>query len=65
MQNIFLKTLKFPLKQTNSFQINIGEHTSVVSKPYPLALKHYEWAREEINVFDNTGIVKTPGPWTY
>ena len=30
-------------------RIKTGDHSPVAGKPYPLALKHYEWIQEETN----------------
>ena len=30
-------------------QIDIGISESVSQRPYPIAMKHYDWVRDEIN----------------
>ena len=30
-------------------QIDIGDSEPVSQRPYPIAMKHYNWARSEIN----------------
>ena len=30
-------------------QIDIGSSKSVSQKPYPIAMKHYNWVKDEIN----------------
>ena len=38
--------------------IDTGDHPSIAKKPYDLALKHYDWVREEIDKFLEVGVIR-------
>ena len=38
--------------------INTGDHPPIAKKPYALALKHYDWVRDEIDKLLEAGVIK-------
>ena len=45
-------------------EINTGNHPPIVSKPYTLPLKHYEWVQREIETLEKAGIIeRSISPW--
>ena len=38
--------------------INTGNHPPKAKKPYDLALKHYDWVRDEIGKLLKAGVIK-------
>ena len=45
-------------------EIETGNHPPVASKPYTLALKHYEWVQREIETLEKVGIIERRiSPW--
>ena len=38
--------------------IDTSEHLPITKKPYALALKHYDWVRDEIDKLFNTGVIR-------
>ena len=44
--------------------IDTGNSPPIVSRPYTLPLKHYEWVRNEITTLERAGIItKSISPW--
>ena len=44
--------------------IDTGNSPPIVSRPYNLPLKHYEWVRKEISTLERAGIItKSISPW--
>ena len=44
--------------------IDTGNSPPIVSRPYTLPLKHYEWVRKEISTLERAGIItKSISPW--
>ena len=37
--------------------IDIGDHLPIAKKPYALALKHYDWVRDEIDKLPEAGVI--------
>ena len=44
-----------PLKQMS---INTGDSDPVSQKPYPIAMKHYQWVKEDINKLLEAGVIR-------
>ena len=38
--------------------IDIGDHPPIAKKPYTLALKHYDWVKEEIDKLLEAGVIR-------
>ena len=38
--------------------IDTGDHPTVAKKPYTLALKHYDWVKEEIDKLLEAGVFR-------
>ena len=38
--------------------IDTGDHPPIAKKPYILALKHYDWVKEEINKLLEAGVIR-------
>ena len=38
--------------------IDTGDHPPIAKRPYTLALKHYEWARKEIDKLVEEGVIR-------
>ena len=38
--------------------IDTGDHPPIAKRPYTLALKHYEWARKEIDKLLEAGVIR-------
>ena len=38
--------------------IDTGDHPPIAKKPYTLALKHYDWVKEEINKLLEAGVIR-------
>ena len=38
--------------------IDTGDHPPIAKRPYTLALKHYEWARQEIDKLLKAGVIR-------
>ena len=38
--------------------INTGDHLPIAKKPYALALKHYDWVRDEIDKLHKAGVIQ-------
>ena len=44
--------------------IDTGDSPPIVSKPYTLALKHFDWVKKEITTLERAGIItKSISPW--
>ena len=44
--------------------IDTGDSPPIVSKPYTLSLKHYDWVQNEITTLERAGIItKSISPW--
>ena len=44
--------------------IDTGDSPPIVSKPYTLSLKHYDWVQKEITTMERAGIItKSISPW--
>ena len=44
--------------------IDTGNSPPIVSRPYTLPLKHYEWVSKEISTLERAGIItKSISPW--
>ena len=41
-----------------TMSIDTGDHPPIAKKPYTLALKHYEWARKEIDKLLEAGVIR-------
>ena len=39
-------------------EIDIGDYPPIAKKPYTLALKHYDWVKEEIDKLLEAGIIR-------
>ena len=45
-------------------EIYTGNHPPIASKPYTLALKHYDWVQKEIETLERAGIIeRSISPW--
>ena len=44
-----------PLTQMS---INTGDSDPISQKPYPVAMKHYQWVKEEINKLLEAGVIR-------
>ena len=45
--------------------IDTGDHPSIAKKPYTLALKHYDWVKEEIDKLLEAGVIrKSHSSWS-
>ena len=40
-------------------QINMGNSNPVLQKPYPIAMKHYDWVKDEINKFLDVKVIQS------
>ena len=38
--------------------IDTGDHLPIAKKPYTLALKHYDWVKEEIDKLHEAGVIR-------
>ena len=45
--------------------IDTGDACPIAEKPYTLALKHYEWVKEEIDKFLEAGVIRKSHPRSY
>jgi transposase InsO family protein len=47
-----------------TMKIDTGDHPPIAQRPYTIALKHYEWVREEIRQLEKAGIIReSVSPW--
>ena len=45
-------------------EIDTGNHPPILSKPYTLPLKHYDWVQKEIETLERAGIIeRSISPW--
>jgi hypothetical protein len=50
--------------QLTTMKIDTGDHPPIAQRPYAIALKHYEWVREEIRQLERAGIIRdSVSPW--
>ena len=40
-------------------QINMGDSEPVLERPYPTAMKHYDWVRSEINKLPDAQVINS------
>ena len=45
------------MTKLTKMQIDTGNSKPVSQKPYPIAMKHYDWARDEINKFLDAKVI--------
>ena len=44
--------------QLIEMEINTGDSLPVAQSPYTLALKHYDWVRQEIETLEKSGVIE-------
>ena len=50
--------------QLVTMDIDMGDKSSSMSKPYTLPLKHYNWVQQEIKTLEHAGVIrKSISPW--
>ena len=56
---MLLPQMKLKLAQLlNEMDIDTGDHPPIAKRPYTLALKHYDWAKQEIDKLLRAGVIR-------